>query len=73
MFSKVIWMYLFRALNDFDMECYNDSGVFKCNLEREFDEVERKKHDIDKVKKELEGTNITTSLDRIIGQVNGKA
>ena len=73
MFSKVIWMYLFRALNDFDMECYNDSGVFKCNLEREFDEVERKKHDIDKVKKELEGTNITTSLDRIIGHVNGKA
>ncbi|MGN1374767.1 MAG: hypothetical protein ACI4XK_05665 [Bacilli bacterium] len=66
-------MYLFRALNDFDMECYNDSGVFKCNLEREFDEVERKKHDIDKVKKELEGTNITTSLDRIIGHVNGKA
>ena len=66
-------MYLFRALNDFDMECYNDSGVFKCNLEREFDEVERKKHAIDKIKKELEGTNITTSLDRIIGHINGKA
>ena len=62
MFSKVIWMYLFRALNDFDMECYNDSGVFKCNLEREFDEVERKKHAIDKIKKELEGKAVKVCM-----------
>ena len=36
MFSKVIWMYLFRALNDFDMECISKYQLIYSNLFRSY-------------------------------------
>ena len=72
MFSKVIWMYLFRALNDFDMECISKYQLIYSNLFRSYlDDSTKKK--AKKIMTELVSTNITTSLDRIIGHVNGKA
>ena len=72
MFSKVIWMYLFRALNDFDMECISKYSIISCNLFRSYLDVSTKKQALE-IMTELVSTNITTSLDRIIGHVNGKA
>ena len=72
MFSKVIWMYLFRALNDFDMECISKYSIISCNLFRSSLDVSTKKQALE-IMTELVSTNITTSLDRIIGHVNGKA
>lgn len=72
MFSKVIWMYLFRALNDFDMECISKYSIISCNLFRSYLDVSTKKQALEIIT-ELVSTNITTSLDRIIGHVNGKA
>lgn len=72
MFSKVIWMYLFRALNDFDMECISKYSIISCNLFRSYLDVSTKKQALE-IMTELVNTNITTSLDRIIGHVNGKA
>lgn len=65
-------MYLFRALNDFDMECISKYGIISCNLFRSYLDDSTKKEAL-KIMKELVSTNITTSLDRIIGHVNGKA
>lgn len=65
-------MYLFRALNDFDMECISKYSIISCNLFRSYLDVSTKKKAL-KIMKELVSTNITTSLDRIIGHVNGKA
>ena len=65
-------MYLFRALNDFDMECISKYSIISCNLFRSYLDVSTKKEAL-KIMKELVSTNITTSLDRIIGHVNGKA
>lgn len=65
-------MYLFRALNDFDMECISKYSIISCNLFRSYLDVSTKK-EAKKIMKELVSTNITTSLDRIIGHVNGKA
>ncbi|MDY3948368.1 MAG: hypothetical protein SOZ04_03340 [Bacilli bacterium] len=65
-------MYLFRALNDFDMECISKYSIISCNLFRSYLDVSTKKQAL-KIMKELVSTNITTSLDRIIGHVNGKA
>ena len=72
MFSKVIWMYLFRALNDFDMECISKYSIISCNLFRSYLDKCTKKQALE-IMTELVSTNITTSLDRIIGHVNGKA
>ena len=72
MFSKVIWMYLFMALNDFDMECISKYSIISCNLFRSYLDVSTKKQALE-IMTELVSTNITTSLDRIIGHVNGKA
>lgn len=65
-------MYLFRALNDFDMECISKYSIISCNLFRSYLDVSTKKEAL-KIMTELVSTNITTSLDRIIGHVNGKA
>ncbi len=65
-------MYLFRALNDFDMECISKYSIISCNLFRSYLDVSTKK-EAKKIMTELVSTNITTSLDRIIGHVNGKA
>lgn len=65
-------MYLFRALNDFDMECISKYSIISCNLFRSYLDVSTKKEAL-KIVKELVSTNITTSLDRIIGHINGKA
>lgn len=65
-------MHLFRALNDFDMECISKYSIISCNLFRSYLDVSTKKEAL-KIMKELVSTNITTSLDRIIGHVNGKA
>lgn len=65
-------MYLFRALNDFDMECISKYSIISCNLFRSYLDVSTKKK-AKKIMKELFSTNITTSLDRIIGHINGKA
>lgn len=65
-------MHLFRALNDFDMECISKYSIISCNLFRSYLDVSTKK-EAKKIMKELVSTNITTSLDRIIGHVNGKA
>ncbi len=65
-------MYLFRALNDFDMECISKYSIISCNLFRSYLDVSTKKEAL-KIMKELVSTNITTSLDRIIGHINGKA
>ena len=65
-------MYLFRALNDFDMECISKYQLIYSNLFRSYlDDSTKKK--AKKIMTELVSTNITTSLDRIIGHVNGKA
>lgn len=72
MFSKVIWMYLFRALNDFDMECISKYSIISCNLFRSYLDKCTKEEALE-IMTELVNTNITTSLDRIIGHVNGKA
>ena len=65
-------MYLFRALNDFDMECISKYSIISCNLFRSYLDVSTKE-EAKKIMAELVNTNITTSLDRIIGHVNGKA
>lgn len=65
-------MYLFRALNDFDMKCISKYSIISCNLFRSYLDVSTKKEAL-KIMKELVSTNITTSLDRIIGHINGKA
>lgn len=65
-------MYLFRALNDFDMECISKYSIISCNLFRSYLDVSTKKEAL-KIMTELVNTNITTSLDRIIGHINGKA
>ncbi len=65
-------MYLFRALNDFDMECISKYSIISCNLFRSSLDVSTKKQALE-IMTELVSTNITTSLDRIIGHVNGKA
>ena len=65
-------MYLFRALNDFDMECISKYSIISCNLFRSYLDVSTKKQALE-IMTELVSTNITTSLDRIIGHVNGKA
>ena len=65
-------MYLFRALNDFDMECISKYSIISCNLFRSYLDDSTKKQAL-KIMTELVSTNITTSLDRIIGHVNGKA
>lgn len=65
-------MYLFRALNDFDMECISKYSIISCNLFRSYLDVSTKE-EAKKIMTELVNTNITTSLDRIIGHVNGKA
>ena len=72
MFSKVIWMYLFRALNDFDMECISKYQLIYSNLFRSYLDKCTKEEALE-IMTELVNTNITTSLDRIIGHVNGKA
>ena len=65
-------MDLFRALNDFDMECISKYSIISCNLFRSYLD-KRTKEEAKKIMTELVNTNITTSLDRIIGHVNGKA
>lgn len=65
-------MHLFRALNDFDMECISKYSIISCNLFRSYLDVSTKE-EAKKIMTELVNTNITTSLDRIIGHVNGKA
>ena len=65
-------MYLFRALNDFDMECISKYSIISCNLFRSYLDVSTKE-EAKKIMTELVNTNITTSLDRIIGHINGKA
>ena len=65
-------MDLFRALNDFDMECISKYSIISCNLFRSYLDVSTKE-EAKKIMTELVNTNITTSLDRIIGHVNGKA
>lgn len=65
-------MHLFRALNDFDMECISKYSIISCNLFRSYLDVSTKE-EAKKIMTELVSTNITTSLDRIIGHVNGKA
>ena len=65
-------MYLFRALNDFDMECISKYSIISCNLFRSYLD-KRTKEEAKKIMTELVNTNITTSLDRIIGHINGKA
>ena len=47
-------------------------SIISCNLFRSYLDVSTKKEAL-KIMKELVSTNITTSLDRIIGHVNGKA
>lgn len=65
-------MYLFRALNDFDMECISKYSIISCNLFRSYLD-KCTKEEAKKIMTELVNTNITTSLDRIIGHINGKA
>ena len=65
-------MYLFRALNDFDMECISKYSIISCNLFRSYLDI-CTKEEAKKIMTELVNTNITTSLDRIIGHINGKA
>ena len=65
-------MHLFRALNDFDMECISKYSIISCNLFRSYLDVSTKE-EAKKIMTELVSTNITTSLDRIIGHINGKA
>lgn len=65
-------MYLFRALNDFDMKCISKYSIISCNLFRSYLD-KCTKEEAKKIMKELVSTNITTSLDRIIGHINGKA
>lgn len=65
-------MYLFRALNDFDMECISKYSIISCNLFRSYLDVSTKE-EAKKIMTELVSTNVTTSLDRIIGHINGKA
>ena len=65
-------MYLFRALNDFDMKCISKYSIISCNLFRSYLDKCTKK-EAKKIMTELVNTNITTSLDRIIGHINGKA
>ena len=54
------------------MECISKYSIISCNLFRSYLDVSTKKKAL-KIMKELVSTNITTSLDRIIGHVNGKA
>ena len=54
------------------MECISKYSIISCNLFRSYLDVSTKK-EAKKIMKELVSTNITTSLDRIIGHVNGKA
>ena len=65
-------MCLFRALNDFDMECISKYSIISCNLFRSYLDVSTKE-EAKKIMTELVSTNVTTSLDRIIGHINGKA
>lgn len=65
-------MYLFRALNDFDMKCVSKYHSIYSNLYRSYLDVSTKE-EAKKIMTELVSTNVTTSLDRIIGHVNGKA
>lgn len=65
-------MYLFRALNDFDMKCISKYSIISCNLFRSYLD-KCTKEEAKKIMTELVNTNITTSLDRIIGHINGKA
>lgn len=53
------------------MECISKYSIISCNLFRSYLDVSTKKQAL-KIMKELVSTNITTSLDRIIGHVNGK-
>lgn len=54
------------------MECISKYSIISCNLFRSYLDVSTKK-EAKKIMTELVSTNITTSLDRIIGHVNGKA
>ena len=54
------------------MECISKYSIISCNLFRSYLDVSTKK-EAKKIMAELVNTNITTSLDRIIGHVNGKA
>lgn len=65
-------MYLFRALNDFDMKCISKYSIISCNLFRSYLD-KCTKEEAKKIMTELVNTNITTSLDRIIDHINGKA
>lgn len=54
------------------MECISKYSIISCNLFRSYLDVSTKE-EAKKIMTELVSTNITTSLDRIIGHVNGKA
>lgn len=54
------------------MECISKYSIISCNLFRSYLDVSTKE-EAKKIMTELVNTNITTSLDRIIGHVNGKA
>ena len=54
------------------MECISKYSIISCNLFRSYLDVSTKK-EAKKIMTELVNTNITTSLDRIIGHINGKA
>lgn len=54
------------------MECISKYSIISCNLFRSYLD-KRTKEEAKKIMTELVNTNITTSLDRIIGHINGKA
>ena len=54
------------------MKCISKYSIISCNLFRSYLD-KRTKEEAKKIMTELVNTNITTSLDRIIGHINGKA
>ena len=58
-------MYLYRALNEYDLESIKSDGNIYCNLTR--------RNANNQITSEIEKGNLGLSLDRIIGHVSGKA
>lgn len=57
-------MYLYRALNEYDLESIKSDGNIYCNLTR--------RNANNQITSEIEKGNLGLSLDRIIGHVSGK-
>lgn len=57
-------MYLYRALNEYDLESIKSDGNIYCNLTRH--------NTNNQITSEIEKGNLGLSLDRIIGHVSGK-